>query len=71
IAHIVGVFTGMCVAFVIEKEILFSLYIVGGLFLMITALRLTMISHPTWFNVADLGGVLLTSLLFLRSVKKN
>jgi len=71
IAHIVGVFTGMCVAFVIEKDILMPLYIIGGLFLMSTALNLTMIPHPTWFNVADLAGVLLTSLLFLRSVKKN
>ena len=71
IAHIVGVFTGMCVAFVIEKEILIPLYVVGGLFLMSTALNLTMIPHPTWFNVADLAGVLLVSLLFIGSVKKN
>ena len=71
IAHIVGVFTGLCVASVIQKESLVPLYIIGGLFLMSTALNLTMIPHPTWFNVADLGGVLLTSLLFLGSVKKN
>jgi hypothetical protein len=71
IAHIVGVFTGMCVAFVIEKEILIPLYVVGGLFLMSTTLNLTMIPHPTWFNVADLAGVLLVSLLFIGSVKKN
>ncbi len=71
VAHVVGVFTGMCVAFVIQKESLIPLYVIGGLFLMSTALNLTMIPHPTWFNVADLSGVLLTSLLFLRSVKKN
>lgn len=71
VAHVVGVFTGLCVAKVIQKDSVVPLYIIGGLFLFSTGINLMVIPHPVWFSVADVGGVLIVSLLFIRSVNKN
>lgn len=71
VAHIVGVFTGLCVAKVIQKDSAVPVYIIGGLFLFSTGINLMVIPHPVWFSVTDIAGVLIVSLLFIRSVNKN
>lgn len=71
VAHAIGVFTGLCVAKVIQKDSVIPIYIVGGMFLLSTGLNLMVIPHPVWFSIADVAGVLIVSLLFIRSMNKN
>ena len=71
IAQIIGVFSGMYVGFIMQRESLTPLYIIAGLFIFSTVLNLISIPHPTWFMIADLLSILLVSLLFIRSVKKS
>lgn len=71
IAQIIGVFSGMYVGFIMQRESLTPLYIIAGLFIFSTVLNLISIPHPTWFMITDLLSILLVSLLFIRSVKKS
>lgn len=71
IAQIIGVFSGMYVGFIMQRESLTPLYIIAGLFIFSTVLNLISIPHPTWFMITDLSSILLVSLLFIRSVKKS
>ena len=71
IAQIIGVFSGMYVGFIMQRESLTPLYTIAGLFIFSTVLNLISIPHPTWFMIADLLSILLVSLLFIRSVKKS
>lgn len=71
VAHVVGVFTGLAVAKTIQKNSMIPIYIVGGLFLLSTGLNLMVIPHPVWFTIADVCGVLIVSLLFVRSMNKS
>lgn len=71
VAHIVGVAVGMTFAKFIDKGNTMPLYIIGGLFLLSTGINLMAIPHPVWFSILDIAGVLIVSLLFIRSVKKS
>lgn len=71
IAQIIGIFSGMYVGFIMQRESLTPLYIIAGLFIFSTVLNLISIPHPTWFMITDLLSILLVSLLFIRSVKKS
>ena len=71
IAQIIGVFSGMYVGFIMQRESLTPLYIIAGLFIFSTVLNLILMPHPTWFMITDLSSILLVSLLFIRSVKKS
>ncbi len=71
IAQIIGVFSGMYVGFIMQRESLTPLYIIAGLFIFSTVLNLILMPHPTWFMITDLLSILLVSLLFIRSVKKS
>ena len=71
IAQIIGVFSGMYVGFIMQRENLTPLYIIAGLFIFSTVLNLILMPHPTWFMITDLLSILLVSLLFIRSVKKS
>ena len=71
IAQIIGVFSGMYVGFIMQRESLTPLYIIAGLFIFSTVLNLISIPHPTWFMITDLLSILLVSFLFIRSVKKS
>ena len=71
IAQIIGVFSGMYVGFIMQRESLTPLYIIAGLFIFSTVLILILMPHPTWFMITDLLSILLVSLLFIRSVKKS
>ncbi len=71
IAQIIGVFSGMYVGFIMQRESLTPLYIIAGLFIFSTILNLILMPHPTWFMITDLSSILLVSLLFIRSVKKS
>lgn len=71
IAHFVGVAVGMTIAKFIDKGNTMPLYIIGGLFLLSTGINLMAIPHPVWFSILDVAGVLIVSLLFIRSVKKS
>ena len=71
IAQIIGVFSGMYVGFIMQRESLTPLYIIAGLFIFSTLLNLILMPHPTWFMITDLSSILLVSLLFIRSVKKS
>ena len=71
IAQIIGVFSGMYVGFIMQRENLTPLYIIAGLFIFSTVLNLILMPHPTWFMITDLSSILLVSLLFIRSVKKS
>ena len=71
IAQIIGVFSGMYVGFIMQRESLTPLYIIAGLFIFSTVLNLILMPHPTWFMITDLSSILLVSLLFIHSVKKS
>lgn len=71
IAQIIGIFSGMYVGFIMQRESLTPLYIIAGLFIFSTVLNLILMPHPTWFMITDLSSILLVSLLFIRSVKKS
>ena len=71
IAQIIGIFSGMYVGFIMQRESLTPLYIIAGLFIFSTVLNLILMPHPTWFMITDLLSILLVSLLFIRSVKKS
>lgn len=71
IAQIIGIFSGMYVGFIMQRESLTPLYIIAGLFIFSTVLNLILMPHPTWFMITDLLSILLVSFLFIRSVKKS
>lgn len=65
-AHGIGLLIGLLIAKSIDKASKISLYIIAGFFLVGTIANLSMIPHPMWFAVADIGIVVLVGFLIIR-----
>lgn len=63
-AWFIGTLCGTCAACAIgtAKPMIFAM-VVGGLMLVATIATLTMITHPTWFSILGIAGVLIGAWL--------
>jgi len=64
-AHGLGLLIGLLIAKTIDKTSKISLYIISGFFLIGTIANLSMIPHPMWFAIADIGIVALVGFLMI------
>lgn len=64
-AHGLGLLIGLLIAKAIDKASKISLYIISGFFLIGTIANLSMIPHPVWFAIADVGIVALVGFLII------
>lgn len=70
LAQGIGVFVGMLVARLIDKSSLSPLFAVSGVLLLMSAMNLLMIPHPTWFMVADILVLVLIPAFYIATRKK-
>lgn len=69
-AHVVGLMIGLIAARVIDSSSLLPLFVISGLLMMSAILNVTMLPHPLWFVVTDLGLIIILSILFIATRKK-
>ena len=70
IAHAVGMFVGLCLAFFIDPRGRGSIIILAAIIIMTNIINLISIPYPLWFPMVDIATSIFVASMFIMSKKK-